>query len=90
MRQPEGEEVPVRVECQNLFQRESRSGPDKVSGAAVRDVIKLMEGILPVGGKGGQEQEGKSNGWLVPLDLEDIPKDGRTWGGEEPISKVTL
>lgn len=51
-----------------------------------RDVAELMQS--KVGDKGGQEQWGQSDGWLIPLDLEDIQKDGRTWGGEEPVSKV--
>lgn len=28
------------------------------------------------------------DGWLVHLNLEDTQKDGRMWGGEEPISSV--
>lgn len=65
MRKPEGEEVPVRVECQNLFQRESRSGPDKVSGAAVRDVIKLMEGRILLEVRVVKNKRGKvMDGWF--------------------------
>lgn len=46
MRKPEGQEVQVRVGCQNLVQRESRSGPYKVSATTVRDVIELMQGRI--------------------------------------------
>jgi len=66
MRKPKGEEVPVRVECQNLFQRESRSGPGKVLGAAVRDAIELMEGRIMLEIRVVKNKRGKvMDGWFA-------------------------
>lgn len=71
------------------FQRASRSGTEEDEAATVRDGVEVVRGRIKLGIKWPRKCGAQ---WRTAglLGFEGIQKDGRMWGGEEPIFKVFL